>query len=191
MNYLAHAVLSNNNNNLLVGNFIADHIRGNDFSAYPNEIVQGIYLHRKIDSFTDEHPLFKSSKRLFYKGFEKYSGILVDIYFDHLLAKNFKKYHEHDLDFFSKNVYQVYNQHQHLLPQSSSRFLQYVVKNNIYTAYADIRGIETVLFQLSQRIKHNVSLDESLSLFQNNEDQLEKNFDVFFKEVQLEFGSGA
>lgn len=187
MNYLAHAVLSNNNNNLLVGNFIADHIRGNDFSAYSDEIVQGIYLHRKIDSFTDEHPLFKSSKRLFYKGFEKYSGILVDIYFDHLLAKNFKKYHEHDLDFFSKNVYQVYNQHQHLLPQSSSRFLQYVVKNNIYTAYADIRGIETVLFQLSQRIKHNVSLDESLETFIKNENELQDNFISFFSEAMIEF----
>ncbi len=183
MNYLAHALLSNNNHDLLVGNFIADHLRGNDFSAYTEKIVEGIYLHRKIDTFTDSHPLFKSSKRIFYNGFEKYSGILVDIYFDHLLAKNFKKYHHESLENFSANVYEVYKQHLHFMPASSSRFLDYVIKNNIYHTYSKIEGIEQVLFHLSRRIKHNSSLDKSVYLFLSNESLLQTYFDEFIQDI--------
>ena len=83
MNYLAHAFLSNNDRDLLIGNFIADHLRGNDFKDHKPEIIEGIYMHRKIDTFTDSHPNFKASKRLFYNGYERYSGILIDIYFDY------------------------------------------------------------------------------------------------------------
>lgn len=187
MNYLAHAFLSNNNTDLLIGNFIADHLRGNDFSAYSDNIIEGIYLHRKIDTFTDSHPLFKSSKRIFYDGFEKYSGILVDIYFDHLLAKNFENYHPESLTIFSNKVYDVYSMHQHVLPSSSNRFLEYVIKNNIYSAYANIEGIEKVLFHLSQRIKRDICLDASILLFKQNEAELEYSFNLFFKDAINQF----
>src|SRR6476646_3841157 len=146
MNYLAHAFLSNNQKDLLVGNFIADHVRGNNFKEFPPEIVEGIRLHRRIDAFTDAHPLFKNSKRIFYDGFEKYSGILVDIYFDYFLAKNFSAYSSRPLDVFSKNVYEVYTNHAPLLPKSSSGFLDYVIRNDIYKAYSDLDGIEKVLY---------------------------------------------
>src|SRR5688572_18797949 len=113
MNYLAHAFLSNNDKDLLVGNFIADHIRGNKYEIYSEEIISGIKLHRNIDTFTDAHHLFKESKRVFYNGFEKHSGILVDIYFDHLLAKNFEKYSSQSLSDFSQQVYRIYSEYQH------------------------------------------------------------------------------
>ena len=187
MNYLAHAFLSNNNRDLLIGNFIADHVRGNHFENLPPEIVEGIRLHRCIDSFTDAHPNFKASKRFFYKGFEKYSGVLVDIYFDYFLAKNFEKHSGILLPAFSENVYKVYIGCEHLLPQSSSRFLNYVVKNNIYTAYGSTYGIQQVLFHLSNRINHRVQLDESVILLKTNETALEENFNRFFEDVVLEF----
>jgi len=187
MNYLAHAFLSNNNKNLLVGNFIADHVRGNNFESFSPEIIEGIRLHRRIDEFTDTHQEFKSAKRIFYNGYEKYSGILIDIYFDHLLAKKFEEYNDLSLHDFSKNVYEVYKEHENILPKTSSGFLEYVIKNNIYTAYADLVGIERVLFHLSQRIKHEVRLDFSVEIFKQNEDQLQTAFSVFFKDVLKEF----
>jgi acyl carrier protein phosphodiesterase len=187
MNYLAHAFLSNNNKDLLIGNFIADHVRGNHFENYPEEIVKGIYLHRQIDTFTDAHPLFKASKRLFYEGFEKYSGVLVDIYFDHLLARDFETYSIVPLKQFSKTVYDIYQQSQSLLPQHSSNFLDYVLKNDIYTSYSLLEGIERVLFHLSQRINHQVRLDQSIPLFSAHEKELQQNFDSFFKEAMAEF----
>lgn len=187
MNYLAHAFLSNNNTDLLIGNFIADHLRGNDFKNYKREIVEGIYLHRRIDTFTDAHPNFKASKRLFYDGFEKYSGILIDIYFDHLLAKNFNSYSGIALKEFCDNVYSIYTQNQNILPKSSSNFLDYVLKNNIYYEYSSLQGIERVLFHLSYRIKHNVMLNESIVLFKQHEKELEENFFIFFKDAIKEF----
>ena len=187
MNYLAHSFLSNNNTNLLIGNFIADHLRGNDFKKYPNEIINGIYLHRKIDTFTDNHESFKASKRLFYKGYERYSGILIDIYSDHFLAKNFEKYSPLSLKEFSETVYQTYIQNQHHLPKSSSNFLEYAIKNNIYHAYASIEGIEKVLFHLSHRIKHGIMLNESIALYKAHEKELELNFELLFKDAVNEF----
>jgi acyl carrier protein phosphodiesterase len=187
MNYLAHAFLSNNDKDLLIGNFIADHIRGNNFNHYSPQIIEGIHLHRRIDAFTDAHANFKQSKRVFYKGFEKYSGILIDIYFDYFLAKNFLHHSSIALDVFSENVYKIYTAHETILPKSSTRFLGYVVKNNVYTAYATTQGIEKVLYHLSQRINHKVKLNDSIPLFLANEAELQTNFEVFMADAKNEF----
>jgi acyl carrier protein phosphodiesterase len=184
VNYLAHAYLSGDNEELLVGNFIADHLRGNNFKNYSEGVVEGIRLHRKIDTFTDSHPLFKASKRLFYKGFEKYSGILVDIYFDHLLAKNFKQFHSKSLGDFSTEVYKVYAKNESLMPEMSVRFLNYVLKNNVYQTYADLKGIETVLSHLSHRIGHGIALNTSLAQFVEAEGELEENFFTFIPDLR-------
>lgn len=187
MNYLAHAFLSNNDEDLLIGNFIADHLRGNNFTGLSQRVIEGVLLHRRIDTFTDAHPEFKKSKRLFYDGFEKYSGILIDIYFDYFLAKNFSKYSGTTLEEFSKKVYKVYSGNEKHLPQTSSRFLEYVIKNNVYLSYSRIQGIETVLNHLSHRIKHRVQLDDSIRIFKENEAELQANFDLFFKDAVLNF----
>lgn len=187
MNYLAHAFLSNNNPDLLVGNFIADHIKGNNFKGYSEHIQKGILLHRNIDTFTDNHPNFKLAKRVFYKGFEKHSGILIDIYFDYFLATNFTNYTPTSLNEFCINSYSIYQQHQSLFPILSQQFLHYVIKNNIYKAYGSIDGIEKVLFHLSNRIKHNIWLNESVSLFKQNEAELYYYFSIFFEDAKRKF----
>jgi len=187
MNYLAHSFLSNNNPALIVGNFVADHISGNHFENYPPDIIEGVKLHRRIDTFTDSHLKFKESKRLFYNGYEKYSGILIDIYFDHLLAKNFHNYSQISLNAYCNTVYSVYNEHKQLLPESSNGFLNYVLQNNIYYAYSTVEGIEKVLYHLSHRIKHGIWLNESITLFTDNEEELQNNFDQFFSDALKEF----
>jgi len=187
VNYLAHAYLSNNDEGLLLGNFIADHLRGNNFEHLSEEVKKGIYMHRKIDQFTDEHPAFKQSKRLFYDGFEKYSGVLVDIYFDHLLARDFISYSQKSLPDFASHVYGIYEKHKHVLPENSERFLSYVLSNNIYYAYSKIEGIEKVLFHLSHRINHGVMLNDSVLLFKKNEIELQENFTIFMKDIVSKF----
>jgi acyl carrier protein phosphodiesterase len=187
MNYLAHAYLSNNNNEILVGNFIADHISGNNFNHYSEGIKQGIFLHRQIDAFTDNHPHFKEAKRFFYDGYEKYSGILIDIYFDYFLAKHFAIYSSIPLPNFCNNVYSVYNAYENVLPKSSANFLNYVLQNNIYVAYSTLEGIEKVLYHLSHRIKHGVMLNNSITLFNANEAELKQHFDIFFNDINNQF----
>lgn len=187
MNYLAHAYFSNDNEGLLIGNFIADHLRGNNFEHLSDEVKAGIKLHRQIDTFTDSHPSFKKSKRLFYDGFERYAGVLVDLYFDHLLARDFESHHPTPLRDFAQSVYSVYQNNSQILPMHSNRFLGYVLQNNIYVAYGKEEGIERVLFHLSHRIKHGVMLNESMSLFRSNENELNEHFQTFIEDAKAEF----
>jgi acyl carrier protein phosphodiesterase len=183
MNYLAHAFLSFNNEPLIVGNFIADHIKLAQAEHLPSEVKQGILLHRRIDYFTDTHPLFTKSKRYFYDGFERYSGVLVDIYYDHILAKNFNKYSGVDLMSFTKNIYALLQNNKEHLPVSSIGFLDYAMKYNTFFEYSRIEGIELVLKHLSHRINHGVWLNESVPLFLANEKQIQEDFFEFFEDL--------
>jgi acyl carrier protein phosphodiesterase len=184
MNYLAHAALSQFDEGLLIGNFIADHIRGNQYTQYSPQIIKGIYLHRSIDSFTDSHPDFKACKRFFYDGFEKYSGILVDIYFDYFLAQQFEQHYSLSLREFCDFSYAVYQKNKEQLPKSSQQFLHYVLQNDIYYNYSQIEGIERVLYHLSHRLKHGVFLNQSLSLFEKHKSELETHFNRFWAELK-------
>lgn len=183
MNYLAHAFLSFNNEPITVGNFIADHIKLADAGHLPPEIKQGVLLHRRIDYFTDTHPLFIKSKRNFYDGFERYSGVLVDIYYDYLLAKNFDKFSDVKLEAFTKNIYSVLQNHEVHLPESSKGFLNYVLQNNTFYEYSKIEGIELVLKHLSYRINHGIFLNESVPMFLQSEKSIEEDFLEFFEDL--------
>ena len=88
MNFLAHAVLSFENPELMVGNFIADFVKGNDYLQYQDPVKRGILLHRDIDQFTDQHPTVRLSKSRLYDAFGHYAGVIVDMYYDHFLAAN-------------------------------------------------------------------------------------------------------
>ena len=183
MNYLAHAFLSFNNEHLTIGNFIADHIKTAEADKLLPEIKQGVMLHRRIDYFTDTHPLFIKSKRHLYDGFERYSGVLMDIYYDHILAKNFKEFSDVDLIPFTRNIYKVLQNNKKHLPESSQGFLNYVLDNNTFFEYSKIEGIELVLKHLSYRINHGILLNESLPLFVKNEKAIEEDFMKFMEDL--------
>lgn len=183
MNYLAHSFLSFNNEPIIVGNFIADHVKLSEAEQLPELIKKGVIIHRKIDYFTDSHPLFIKNKRHFYNGFERYSGILLDIYFDYLLAKNFHLYSSIDLADYTQNIYTILQNNITHLPASSQRFLDYVLQNNTFFEYAKIEGIEMVLKHLSYRINHGIWLNESLPLFLEQEHKIENDFNEFMSDI--------
>ena len=186
MNYLAHALLSFNNESIIVGNFIADHIKMADAEKLPAFIKKGVVIHRKIDFYTDTHPLFIKSKRFFYDGFERYSGVLLDIYYDYLLAKNFEQFSDKGLRDFTTNIYSVLDNNRQHLPQSSIGFLNYVQDNDTFFEYSKLEGIELVLKHLSYRINHGVLLNESLPLFVDNQEKIEADFLNFMNDLILE-----
>lgn len=183
MNYLAHSLLSFNDEEILIGNFIADHVRLHQSKHLPERIQKGITIHRKIDMFTDSHPLFIKSKRHFYDGFERYSGVLMDIYFDYLLAKNFHRFSDIALPDYTQNLYAILKKNRVHLPESSQRFLDYVLQNNTFFEYSKMEGIELVLKHLSYRINHGVFLNESLPLFIENESKIEPDFFEFMNDL--------
>src|SRR5436190_22096246 len=107
MNYLAHLYLSGDDPMIMIGNFIADHIKGKQFDLYSKEIQKGILLHRSIDTFTDQHPLVEQSKLLLRPHFHKYAPVIADVFYDHFLAKDWKNYHPQSLENFAQHAYQL------------------------------------------------------------------------------------
>jgi len=107
MNFLAHIYLSGDNKDITIGNFIADGIRGNDYKKLPKDIQTGILLHRRIDTFTDAHKIVRQSTKRLHKNYSHYSGVIVDILYDHFLAKNWKKYSDIPLATYVDDFYSL------------------------------------------------------------------------------------
>ncbi len=107
MNFLAHLYLSGKNEELIVGNFIADHVKGNNVFKYNEGIQKGIRLHREIDTFTDTHPVFLKSKNRLATDYRKYAGVIVDMFYDHFLSANWKLYDDEDLESFVDRMHDV------------------------------------------------------------------------------------
>ena len=92
MNFLAHVFLSGVDEQLILGNLIADAVKGKQFENYDLKVKNGIIMHRQIDKFTDDHAIVRQSKKRLEEDYKKFAGIIVDIYYDHFLSLNFNKY---------------------------------------------------------------------------------------------------
>src|SRR4051812_25235509 len=128
MNFLAHAYLSGDSEELLIGNFIADAVKGSAINNYSGDIKNGILLHRSIDTFTDQHPVVHQSIVRLRPSYHKYAGVLVDIFYDHFLAKNWKDYSSVELNKFVSHVYRVMQDNFSQLPHRSQELLPYMIK---------------------------------------------------------------
>ena len=187
MNYLAHLLLSGDNEEIIIGNYIGDAIKGKDLAAFEVGIQKGIMMHRNIDTFADGHSTFRESKKIFVPVFDKYSGVLIDVFYDHFLAKEFHQHHHVDLADFSSSTYSTLQKNSHHLPYHSTSFLEYMMKYDILKAYATIDGIQYVLKGLTRRIGGKVDLVNAIPILENNYDVLEKQFESFFAEAHPHF----
>jgi len=183
LNYLAHSFLSYQNTDLIIGNFIADSIQGNRFDGLTANIIKGITLHRKIDVFTDTHPIFLTSKYRFRKDFDKYSGVLTDVFYDHFLAKNFSHYSSLSLQALADYIYDLLKNNHHYLPEPAKRFYTYMTERNVLFHYSSLVGIEIVLTHLSDRIRNRYELQLALPILQNNYEEIEQEFFIFFDDL--------
>jgi acyl carrier protein phosphodiesterase len=184
LNYLAHSFLSFQNTDLIIGNFIADSIQGNRFDGLTEGIIKGISLHRKIDTYTDAHPVFLTSKHRFSKDFDKYSGVLMDIIYDHYLAKNFEHYSSLSLQNHADDIYDILKNNYDFLPEHAKRFYGYMTERNILFHYSSIEGIQTVLTHLSNRIRNRFELQLAIPILEANYQEIEEEFFIFFKDLQ-------
>lgn len=185
MNFLAHIYLSGNNELLKIGNFMADGIRGKQFESYPAEIQKGIILHRAIDTFTDAHPIFRKSTKRLHERYHHYAGVIVDVLYDHFLAKNWNKYHSEKLEDFVEEFYQsLHTNHSHL-SERVVRIMPILLKENWLVTYRTVDGIKHILTQMDSRTKNESKMrfaTEELSEFYS---EFENEFTEFFKELIL------
>jgi acyl carrier protein phosphodiesterase len=185
MNFLAHIYLSGNDDFLKIGNFIADSIRGNKYLNYPEEIQKGIILHRHIDTFTDSHPIVKISKKRLHKNYGHYSGVIIDIFYDHFLAKNWKDYSETPLHTYVSQFYDLLNDEFDILPTKVRNMYPYMVQDNWLNSYATIEGITKVLEGMNRRTKNKSQMNLAVNELQEFYSDFEREFTEFFKELML------
>ena len=185
MNFLAHIYLSGEDDFVKIGNFMADSIRGSQYLDYPNSLQKGILLHRHIDSFTDSHPIYRKSKHRLHEKYGHYSGVIMDIAYDHFLAKNWSKYSKENLEDYAADFYQLMQDNYEILTERTKGMLPYMIGRNWLVSYATIAGLEMILFQMDYKTKHRAHMQEAIVEIQDFYTEFESEFFQFFEELVL------
>jgi acyl carrier protein phosphodiesterase len=183
MNFLAHIYLSGDDEGITLGNFIADGIKGKKYLKYPPKIQKGILLHRAIDTYTDSHPTVRQSTKRLHKNYGHYSGVIVDILYDHFLAKNWKKYHPQPLDEYVNEFYDLLRDNFEILPSRIKRMMPYMITDNWLLSYASVKGISTILSQMNVRTKNKSRMNLAVLELEEFYDEFEAEFTDFFEDM--------
>lgn len=184
MNCLAHLYLSGDNPDLKIGNFMADHVKGRAVESYPDEIRKGILLHRKIDHFTDHHPVVQQSKISLRSRFHKYSPVITDVFYDHFLAKNWNQYHDVPLEEYADDFYRMAATYNAVMPLRTQNMLHYMSLHNWLVSYASVDGIHNVLTGMSRRTAFESGMEHAAVALRERYTDFEKEFTEFFEELK-------
>ncbi len=185
MNFLAHIYLSFEDNEITLGNFIADNIRGNNYKHLPKKVQKGILLHRAIDTFTDAHPIVRKSTKRLHKNYSHYSGVIVDIFYDHFLAKNWEQYSKVPLDVFVNQFYDLLENNYAILPEGVKRMMPYMIADNWIYNYSEMKGISRVLKGMTRRTKNKSKMSFAILDLEEHYGKFETEFTSFFDELTI------
>lgn len=183
MNFLAHIYLSGDNDLVTIGNFIADGIKGNDYKNFNKEFQIGILLHRHIDTFTDAHETVRQSTKRLHEKYGHYSGVIVDILYDHFLAKNWHFYSDSPLNDYAENFYNSLEEYYDLLPIGIQKMMPFMLADNWLLSYASIDGITRVLEGMNRRTKNRSGMHEAVNELELFYNEFETEFTSFFEEL--------
>ncbi len=186
MNFLAHLYLSPEDEHITLGNFIADAVKGKDFDKYNDKIKEGILLHRAIDKYTDQHPVFRRSSQRLNGKYKKYSVVIIDIYYDHFLARNWEDYSKTDLVDFVSRAYKILTKNYFLLPKKIKRILPFMIAQNWLVGYANFVDLQRVFNGMARRTAFDSGMENAISDLKNNYTIFENDFREFFPEL-IEF----
>jgi acyl carrier protein phosphodiesterase len=185
MNFLAHIYLSGNNDLVKIGNFMADGIRGKEYEHFPEDIRRGILLHRAIDTFTDSHPLFRQGTKRLHEKYHHYAGVVLDVIYDHFLAKNWRTYSAENLGSFAAAFYKSLDDHYELLTDRTKSMLPTMKQHNWLASYATVEGISDILFNMDRRTGNKSGMAMAKSELVEFYDEFESEFTAFFEDIRL------
>tara|TARA_B100001093_G_C26706862_1_gene961611 strand:+ start:578 stop:1168 length:591 start_codon:yes stop_codon:yes gene_type:complete len=183
MNYLAHVYLSRENIDLAIGNFIADNIKGNNYKKFNINWQKGILLHRFIDSYTDSHYIFREHSKLFFDSHRHYSRVLIDIFYDHFLAKNWKKYSHISLENFEFDFCKSLAQNLNKFPNEMSNKIRFFICQKWFTKYSSIKGLIYILEKMDNKTQYESKFVTSIEKFISFAPEMESQFFIFFEDM--------
>lgn len=187
MNHLAHLYLSSDNEEEMVGQFIADAVKGNDFNLYSRDICNGILLHRWVDSYTDTHDLVKELRAEYRPKLGLYSGVLIDLVFDYFLAKDFQIHSGRDLAEFQQYTFSVLNKHEDIFPEKMKSYFFHMKDKEFMMKYAHPAGMAVIVRQMGMRIPRGEALVQAGDFFLNHVEEASGYFPDFFIQLKHEF----
>ena len=183
MNFLAHSLMGFDEAELITGQFCGDFVRGSDLSRFPARVETGIRLHRHLDRFTDTHPALHQARSGIDSVSYRFSGIVIDVLFDHFLARQWARYSPHTLSTHADIVHTALTDHHELLPERLQRFTQVLFKERILESNVDLSAIELTLARLSRRSARFAPLamgETELALLRY---QLQEPFETFYPDL--------
>lgn len=184
LNFLAHTYLSGENNLIAIGNLIGDMVKGNAYEKYETDIRTGLILHRAIDEFTDKHELFLKSKRILSPHFNRYSGIVLDIYYDHFLSKHWQEYSDKGLQDFVNELYILLIRKYRILPARAQQVIPFMIIRNWLGTYGNDKALHQVFLGMHRRTQKRGNMHIAVEVLKNNYEFLEKDFLLFFEDLK-------
>lgn len=184
MNHLAHLFLAPDSPQARVGSLLGDFARGVVPGDLPVRVREGLYHHRSVDAFTDRHPEVIASKRLFSAQRRRFSGVALDILYDHYLLRNWKLFSHVESDTFIDQVYRELDANSSLMPEPMQRVTQQIVHHDWFHSYMELENIGYALDRVAGRIRFRNSFDGIIEEIEEHDDELERRFLRFFPELQ-------
>lgn len=180
MNFLAHLYLSGNDDSILIGNFIADSVKGSTITKYPARVKEGIVLHRKIDQFTDTHPVVLKGKVRLRPKFHKYAPVIIDVFYDHFLALQWDDYSSVPLNDYVNGVYRLLEKNKDSFPDRSKMLLPYMIGGNWLEGYSRLEGINRSLSGMAGRSNFISNMELATKELERDIELYEAEFNAFF-----------
>lgn len=184
MNYLMHLYLSGDDPETMVGNMMGDFVKGRLDERYPPGIRRGIELHRTIDSFAAGNPCFIRSKRRIDPSFRHYRGVLVDVFYDHFLARHWEEYRAMPYRDYVRKCYEILADYEEVLPERLRLLLPRIFTADWLLTYTHTGGVAAVLTRMSKRVSRPNPLAEGIGELTLNYGQLVEDFRVFLPEIE-------
>ncbi|MFC6633739.1 ACP phosphodiesterase [Microbulbifer taiwanensis] len=186
MNYLAHLLLSGPDPDWRLGGLLGDFVKGPLTGERPAAIEAGIRLHRRIDARTDEHPDYRDALAQLDPGWRRYAGIILDIWFDHLLCHQWSLWHPQPLEQFCDQCWRDFHARSRYIPPRALAFMQRAEQFKLLESYGDEQVIARTLERVGQRLRRPVALHEAVPELIAARDALEHNFTNLFSDLNRE-----
>lgn len=182
MNHLAHLLVSNDNSDWIGGALAADELRGQPPASYSADAVRAVLLHRSLDAYTDSHPVTRETRAMFPQ-YRHYARVLVDVFYDHVLALDFQRYSPEPLPLFSQRMYKGLDEARQWLPPALARRLPRMIEDDFLQRYRTPEHIVRTLSYLSSRFSRPIDLTPAMDLYRANTNEIHAQAHAFLPQM--------
>ena len=183
MNFLAHLYFAEKTPESMIGNMLADFIKGRAFQELSPPLQKAVLEHRQLDAYTDQHPVVKVSSNRLKENWGRYAPVLVDVFYDHYLASQWESFHHEPLEDFVHGFYTSYHEIRTDLPRQFTFPMDKMIESGRLLSYRTFAGVEESLLRMNQRMRKSADLQLSISDLQTHHDLLNEDFHHFFPDA--------